>query len=191
MTPQQALAAALDLANGGGHLEILLEEGRYVEAADDLSLAANGRVRIPTVAPDMLDPMLVEHRQKHHRGECDCPCLWNASLAGSSIPTVAVPADTGEAVALLHKLATAASIMLDSPEDQSANGRRLTRSVQDARRYLDGLPADMDAYIAMRERGDRLPSLRDVQRQLMECEEALRATEAAIARLPEEEGPHE
>jgi hypothetical protein len=45
--PSDAVRAALELANGGGHLEILLEEGRYDEAAADLSSA----LRLPAAAP--------------------------------------------------------------------------------------------------------------------------------------------
>lgn len=44
-----------------------------------------------TEAHGALDPRLVEHRKVHHRLECDCPCLYMASLAPSNIATIAVP----------------------------------------------------------------------------------------------------
>lgn len=41
-------------------------------------------------------------------------------------------------------------------------------------------------YLAVREKGLRPPSKRDLQQQVMECEEALAATEAALAAAPAE-----
>jgi hypothetical protein len=52
------------------------------------------RRRLLAVADwEVTDPRLVEHRKEHHALRCDCPCLYMASLAPSSIATVAVPDD--------------------------------------------------------------------------------------------------
>ena len=56
---------------------------------------------------------------------------------------------------------------------------------------LDSAPLSPEAksYLRMREKGRRLPSRLELQQQLMDCEEALAATERALAETDPADAP--